>query len=145
MREIKFRAWDKVLGQMEYDFTAIEFDIFSQKDNEWQDSISKISYIRNENWQTDSNTIKELVIMQFTGLIDKNGKEIYEGDIVKWSSWKIGFKHLDGTEIKFTLKKVNWDEKEGRWRLNDDIWNLGIYENIEIIGNIYESSHLLDK
>ena len=72
-------------------------------------------------------------IMQFTGLTDKLGKEIYEGDIVKTEEYPL---------IKWT---ISYDEdrwEEGHYHYAGFTFPEGI-ENIEVIGNIYNNSELL--
>lgn len=83
-------------------------------------------------------------LMQFTGLFDKNGKEIYEGDIVK--VFNKGYMVNDNCI-------VNWGKKSHGWSLKcaiDDKWikvkyyGLGNSKDIEIIGNIHQNKELLN-
>ena len=87
----------------------------------------------------------EAYLMQYTGLKDKNGKEIYEGDIVKASSLNIA-----------EIYVCRWDEDflafqfEGKYKNRLDDWidcelGGGSYNRIEVIGNIYENRGLLDE
>jgi uncharacterized phage protein (TIGR01671 family) len=79
--------------------------------------------------------------IQFTGLPDKNGKEIYEGDIlgIKKFKWKVIFK-----DASFKLQNIG--ETNNIWgnlsRLLD-VDMIDIYESIEIMGNIHENPELL--
>ena len=76
MREIKFRAWDMKDKKM---FTGFSFkDIYSG-----QGEMNVNCYNRSEFHSWD-----DMEIMQFTGLVDNNGKEIYEGDIVRYGKMK---------------------------------------------------------
>lgn len=113
-REIKFRAWDKANNMM-IDMHAMEY------------------FARTE---TRAQTRFEL--MQFTGLLDKNGKEIYEGDIV----------NCEDTDTKFgkVYKKIKISFYNGEFGIGDELIHLGIkhLSMIEIIGNIYETPHLLN-
>ena len=131
MREIKFRAWDKTQKEMIPDVfmwssgqdimvwytTFYELKMFT--DGDWPDHWS-----RNEDCFFG---VGEFDIMQYTGLKDKNGVEIYEGDIVSFNMYD------DGEFIK--SQEICWDEDRDflGWNIKPGD------ENIEIIGNIHET------
>lgn len=123
----KFRAWHCELGRM-----------MSIKNMWFQDgSVEELEL--NDAVMNDYITVypDEIELMQSTGLKDKNGKEIFEGDIL------FGHAGEDFWEI------VEFDIEEGKW-IRRDIWynsKLDLSENnkfMEIVGNIYENPELLE-
>lgn len=121
-REIKFRAWDKKRKTMWFQDGDWIFD------SEYDDLCFPFNFKRNI---VDGNS-DSFDLMQFTGLLDKNGKLIYEGDIVK---------AIDVSSA------VEWAD-EGYWMIcrpgTADIDLLGNHISVcEVIGNIYENPELL--
>jgi len=129
-REIKFRAWKDgmlsgfvILGTNQIAFTHL----------------------------TELKTIiTDAVLMQFTGLLDKNGKEIYEGDVVNIGSSDFGFiKNEKGENVEYEVKHEGCDyilyrnDLKLKWgrlsRLEELFWQC------EVIGNIYENKELLNE
>ena len=123
MRELKFRAWDKQEKQMM--------------------KVSAISLENKEIGVKDFRTyhffrIKNIELMQYTGLKDKNGTEIYEGDVVKVEG--------DGE-----IYRVEWIYSgfglEPRYNSPHYpiLGNVKLRKKIEVIGNIHENPELLER
>lgn len=127
MREIKFRAWTGL--KMEYDVVAGQLGTFYVAGLDPEDTSCLSPY----------NTIydKSTPIMQFTGLHDKNEKEIYEGDIVNFHD-EICQILWEESGACFYISTIRDDQNE--WI---DRFNLNISKNCEVIGNIYENPELL--
>jgi uncharacterized phage protein (TIGR01671 family) len=124
MREIKFRAWDK------------EAKVMHEWNNQFFSDTSPVT-----GYSSDFPTGEDMILMQFTGLHDKNGKEIYEGDVLKCGRYVLGRGPADKG---YRNRVVNWSGTRGSWILDDDDgWNASIYSNIEVVGNFYENPELL--
>lgn len=125
----KFRAWEKTSKEMVYDVQNVSRKriIGESACESFHDVLSSWEY----------------VVMQFTGLYDKNGKEIYEGDIVE-SLTKINGYVCRGVVI-FENGKFMVDVKKAAFARDGFIsdFDLKIRE-YEVIGNIYEHKHLLE-
>lgn len=118
MREIKFRAW---LPKQKM-FFYWGFNL--RDDGAFFDSPP---------------SVKDSVQQQYTGLKDKNGKEIYEGDLM-WTS-----KYSDSPRV------VRWNNEESRFELGlmdnnepDKAYLMTFGTHLEVIGNIYENPELLE-
>lgn len=121
MREIKFRCWDR----------------FKQRWSNYKINDGTV-YFMDKNtgvWYGSYNKrYKDFNLMQYTGLKDKNNKEIYEGDIVIHHG---------------KMHKIIFNVEEARFVLRDDEFELEIpftnnnNKRMEVVGNIYENSELL--
>ncbi len=138
MKEIKFRAWDKVEGGM-HRVVEMNFCGTYSKCTLRMAGDSILNRIPDER-----RTIHQVEIMQYTGLKDKNGKEIYEGDIVKYVE-------APSIDDEPTVGRVNWIEHKCALMPQEIEENAkgGHYiafwdwmRWIEIIGNIYENPEL---
>lgn len=128
MREIKFRAWDTT----ENEFVNIKSFGFLEDGEVWY--VQAIDEHEQEIDPPYFTGEDELVIMQYTGLKDKNGKEIYEGDIVKQTG--DGFLNNTCHEVYFRFCGFRMNI-----RPIEDVDE--IYE-LEVIGNVFEDKHLLE-
>ena len=120
-RAIKFRAWNKEERVM---IDANSW-YFSEEFEPFIDSVEKC--------------LRRFELMQFTGLLDKNGTEIYEGDIIEMPASGIG-------EIVWDRKKMGffWTEKPFKeHEFMSGIQEFDGIEGIEVIGNIHQHPDLL--
>jgi len=121
MREIKFRVWHKADEKM--------YEVYGFAQNKW--------FLKGKQFPMPNGAV---VIMQYTGLKDKNGKEIYEGDLL-----------TDYGEAPPLY--VEYSEEHGAYCFVDKFDPSGTvyytplmiyYEQMEVIGNIYENPELLE-
>jgi len=134
MREIKFRAWDERYNKY-----------FYHAERTYDNACGGYGCIDSENFGDVLDDTEKYSVEQYTGLHDKNGKEIYEGDIVCTPYIDCIFGDLVGKDIDYDFKfVVNF--KDASFVLsNKDRGNIYINEfgsNIEIIGNIHDNPEL---
>lgn len=134
MREIKFRAWIKDPKEMVY---YDKLMLFNGSDEAIAFHNLETSYIDDYEVETPFE------LMQFTGLKDKNGKGIYEGDVCH-------FLREDNTIFDNDQERtfaVVWDDIQARFGVTHSQIPLAHFEadNLEVIGNIYENPELLNK
>lgn len=125
MREIEFRAWLKkhlkLVNVKRIDFEAQEI-VYDEIDFEYEDVIREKTAL-----------FKDISLLEYTGLKDKNGVKIFEGDIVRCDD---------------EICTIVWDEQYLTYAVNfkeDGNTNLGDFDSkdLEVIGNIYENKELL--
>ena len=124
-RDIKFRAWYKKSK------VIIPWDLISE-------SRTLAFFVNNHN-----RNISNCVLMQFTGLIDRNGKDIYEGDIVECCS---GYGGIFKAEIVFVDGCFEIQEPQGKDGVFRDYLKCLTCNNaVSVIGNIYENPNILEQ
>jgi len=136
--KVKFRIWDKIEKKMYYpqDF-----------DEKWVIQLG--GTVGKFNGKTYNTYTDECVVMLYVGGRDKNGREIYEGDIVREFNQNYNGKDfvLHDTETKYYYMLVKWEEggfiAEGR---GYETINLRYtdFDEVEVVGNIYENPELLE-
>jgi uncharacterized phage protein (TIGR01671 family) len=139
MRVIKFRVWDGVKMWYPNDENSLflmigDSGFFSVQDHSTE--YFKAAPLINNHKDLDviNSAEDSLFIMQFTGLKDKNGKDIYEGDIIRYTYPR----DTTGKDIAEFTEVVEWEN-------NTDLLGFCIHQkmNHEVIGSIYETPELL--
>lgn len=132
MREYKFRLWDKEKEIM-LDVEKIDFDDCYYGGEMYVNTTNGSDYWNNELYS----------LMQYTGLHDENGKEIYEGDIVKFRFKTdrdvypdiVGYIEYQSTFSAFKI--MSW---QGSFKID-----ITEFKFVKVIGNIYENKELLNE
>ena len=152
MREIKFRLWNADTKEMIY-----------PKLEHSQDYVLQLncSYVGEFDKDRKEYLTVKMPAMQFTGLLHKSGKEIYEGDIFRqeketddgdirsylvvfWVKQRAAFYLVDVCHLSILENNDCSDEKEFDWVFQDAaLYDFSIDVGLPLAGNIYEHSHLL--
>lgn len=134
MREIKFRIWHKESKTMIYldgiwvcgEYSSLCFDSTEDK----YDGIGRLP-------DYPKDKIENYKLMQYTGLKDENGKEIYEGDILS-----------PNDEEDNSMGVVKYDNTKGSYYIDFEngscVSNFDYAKFLEVVGNIYENPELLE-
>ena len=132
MREIKFRVWNTETNKMI--IKVKEMGVFALKSIYSIDEFLVVP------------TDEKYPLMQYTGLKDKNDVEIYEGDILKYP-------YVRSSSVNYTIEigVIEWSDEYCGFII-DEVQNIGGFcgieskhmNELEVIGNIYEHSNLLD-
>ena len=124
-RPIKFRIWDNLTNEMYCDALV---------GNCRGESTVPCVYLNDVGWAHTDNCVVE----QFTGLLDKNGKEIYEGDVVVgYGTWNLIVSIENGHTV---IKWTDYDSSKQCIYLEQE-WING--EEAVVIGNIHDNKELL--
>ncbi|MEK4970746.1 YopX family protein [Cytobacillus sp. FSL R7-0696] len=132
VREIKLQAW---LGHCMVQVTSL--NLMKNTKGEYE-SLSTGYFVKGENKGSHTGFYLESAkLRQFTSLLDKNGREIYEGDVVKFH-YKRGI---------YKIGPVVWNYMFGSWNIDCAEFvaykSLGQFNSVsEVIGNIYENPEL---
>lgn len=123
----KFRVWDKEINYLDYDVRVTSTDKYEKV--EVLDCFSDWREIEENNY----------VIMRNTGLRDKKGNYIYEGDICA---------SYNGFETEYN--KIEWSDKDCTWMIEGDftvdyLRDFLRHSSLEVIGNIYENPEKLEE
>lgn len=135
MRKIKFRAWDKKEKRIfKVDELIMSYTTFVHLEN-------------HPNYGSQRHGLGEVELMQFTGLLDENGKEIYEGDVVEY--FRVGDRSNKIGEIRFV--QFGFFIPTDDWQKISVLLSTRVLLAVEkgtvkkVIGNIYENPELLEK
>lgn len=130
MRELKFRAWCKDNMEMAY---AHERSGCSDYYFDFRDNCFQLMMPVDGDYPAKVDSI----IMQYTGLKDKNGKDIYEGDILTHKTDKNMIVVFNDKFASFGLTKIGW--------MHIHFFGEAISDSLEceVVGNIYENPELL--
>jgi uncharacterized phage protein (TIGR01671 family) len=131
-REIKFRAWDTESKIM---WKPLELFDLLEANWEFQSEDGESSLPRKDYWMFSH---KETIWMQYTGLKDKNGKEIYEGDILRLDAWD------RPQQICFIEGAFCLADKNGNYTGDIHYIHHAEIPQATVIGNIYENPELLE-
>lgn len=134
IRVIKFRAWDKEKKRL-LPITRMNWsDWWVTCEPLLEHKPIPLEYGERNSFKNEKTD--RHILMQYTGLKDKNGKEIYEGDIIE---------ALDGRDNnKSYILTVEWEQDvcSSGWTLSGIGWYQG---ELEVIGNIYENPELINQ
>lgn len=133
-RIIMFRAWDEYNKEMINPYCQLIENRFHGED------------------LINTHYVTPVCVMQFTGLFDKSGKGIYEGDIVRWDdcsdgkSWRVAVVNIN-PDIRFKIIKINSDmiqsAQEGYIFKYGNFAYKDTENHLEIIGNVFDNADLL--
>ena len=131
-REIKYKAWLKEEKKM----VIVETIDFSEKSIQYLEKNEII-----DAYLLRTTFLEDIELMQYTGIKDENGKEIYVGDILKYNFPYDGrLKHV--SSVKFLETEASFGIKD-RYENEIPLYRIAANNYFEVIGNIYENEELL--